>query len=61
MTALKFYWTWLQLGRAYWKNRHVWTLMTYLNTLSADPAPPESVGDYMAGWLAARENEEDAA
>ena len=59
MTAFRFYLLWFRLGRAYWKARDLWTLMAWLETINTPPAP-QSVGDQMAAWLAAQEDEETA-
>jgi hypothetical protein len=58
VTSLKFWWTWYQLGRAYWKSRHVWTLMAYLDQATAQTTPARSIGDEMAAWLAQQEEDE---
>jgi hypothetical protein len=60
VTSLRFYWIWLKLGRAYWKSRHLWTLMAYLDSVAAATTSPRSVGDEMAAWLAAQEDEDAA-
>ena len=59
MTTFKFYWQWFKLGRAYWKSRHVWTLMAYINQASTPPAP--SLDDELAAWIAAAEEDEGEA
>ena len=66
MTTLSFYWLWFKLGRTYWKARHLWTLMAYLeNAPEGLPfaQPPRSVGDEVADYLADRQRllEEDGA
>lgn len=61
MTSLRFYLIWFKLGRAYWKSRHLWTLMAYLESVQPSLSPARSVGDEMAAWLAEQEADEDAA
>lgn len=57
MITLKFYVCWFKLGRAYWKSRHLWTLMAYLESVKAASPIVDSVGDEMAAWLAEQEDE----
>lgn len=55
MTTIRFYWTWFQLGRGYWKHRHIWTLMAYLEHASK-PAP-RTLDDELSAWIAAQEQD----
>lgn len=53
MSGLRFWWTWYQLGRAYWKARHLWTLMAWLDSAQDSlPVPARSVTDEIEAWLA---------
>jgi hypothetical protein len=64
VTTFRFYLAWFKLGRAYRKAIRAAQSLQELTALMAwldATAPAESMGDQVSAWLAAREDEEDAA
>jgi hypothetical protein len=50
VTGLRFYWIWFKLGRAYWRSRHLWTLMAYLESVQGTNIAPRPVSRWVTRW-----------